>query len=297
MLTTYHGLVSYDTGQVIQLKTHEKVSAGGEDETLIFEHPHVYTLGRLGRHEDILIEGQRVKKLGIEIKNTDRGGEVTYHGPGQLVVYPIVKLDRIAYSPSKYVRALKISIIDCLDALRNRDIKASQQVIDDDDAIDEKQQDIENTCIDLIALEAPMAGDLRVIISVMMMATELERIGDYAEGIGKISLAMGDLPPLKPLIDIPRMADLATDMLRRSISAFVNRDTAVATSVRQDDDIVDDLYDQVYRELLTFMMADTSTIQRATYLLWVAHDIERVADRTTNISERVIWLVTGQNPD
>ena len=189
------------------------------------------------------------------------------------------------------------SVFKSIDALRNRDIKASQQVIDDDDAIDEKQQDIENTWIDLIALEAPMAGDLRVIISVMMMATELERIGDYAEGIGKISLAMGDLPPLKPLIDIPRMADLATDMLRRSISAFVNRDTAVATSVRQDDDIVDDLYDQVYRELLTFMMADTSTIQRATYLLWVAHDIERVADRTTNISERVIWLVTGQNPD
>ena len=189
------------------------------------------------------------------------------------------------------------SVFKSIDALRNRDIKASQQVIDDDDVIDEKQQSIENTCIDLIALEAPMAGDLRVIISVMMMAIELERIGDYAEGIGKISLAMGDLPPLKPLIDIPRMADLATDMLRRSISAFINRDTAMATSVRKDDDIVDDLYDQVYRELLTFMMADPSTIQRATYLLWVAHDIERVADRTTNMSERVIWLVTGQNPD
>ncbi len=189
------------------------------------------------------------------------------------------------------------SVFKSIDALRNRDIKASQQVIDDDDVIDEKQQEIENTCIDLIALEAPMAGDLRVIISVMMMATELERIGDYAEGIGKISLAMGDLPPLKPLIDIPRMADLATDMLRGSTEAFVNRDTAAATSVRKDDDIVDDLYDQVYRELLTFMMADPSTIQRATYLLWVAHDIERVADRTTNMSERVIWLVTGQNPD
>jgi phosphate transport system protein len=189
------------------------------------------------------------------------------------------------------------SVFKSIDALRNRDIKASQQVIDDDDAIDEKQQEIENTCIDLIALEAPMAGDLRVIISVMMMATELERIGDYAEGIGKISLAMGDLPPLKPLIDIPRMADIATDMLRRSTEAFVNRDTAAATAVRKDDDIVDDLYDQVYRELLTFMMADTSTIQRATYLLWVAHDIERVADRTTNMAERVIWLVTGQNPD
>ncbi|PZC42499.1 MAG: phosphate transport system protein [Chloroflexi bacterium] len=189
------------------------------------------------------------------------------------------------------------SVFKSIDALRNRDIKASQQVIDDDDAIDEKQQEIENTCIDLIALEAPMAGDLRVIISVMMMATELERIGDYAEGIGKISLAMGDLPPLKPLIDIPRMADLSTDMLRRSTEAFVNRDTAAATAVRKDDDIVDDLYGQVYRELLTFMMADTSTIQRATYLLWVAHDIERVADRTTNMAERVIWLVTGQNPD
>ncbi len=189
------------------------------------------------------------------------------------------------------------AVFKSIDALRNRDINASQQVIDDDDAIDEKQQDIEDKCIELIALEAPMAGDLRVIISVMMMATELERIGDYAEGIVKISLAMGDLPPLKPLIDIPRMSDLATDMLRRSTEAFINRDITLATSVRDDDDVVDELYNQVYRELLTFMMADPSTIQRATYLIWVAHDLERVADRTTNMSERVIWLVTGQNPD
>ena len=189
------------------------------------------------------------------------------------------------------------SVFKSIDALRNRDIAASQQVIDDDDAIDEKQQDIENRCIELIALEAPMAGDLRVIISVMMMATELERIGDYAEGIGKISLAMGDLTPLKPLIDIPRMADISTDMLRRSTEAFVNRDTDLATSVREDDDVVDELYNQVYRELLTFMMSDPSSIQRATYLIWVAHDLERVADRTTNMSERVIWLVTGKNPD
>ena len=189
------------------------------------------------------------------------------------------------------------SVFKSIDALRNRDIAASQQVIDDDDAIDEKQQDIENRCIELIALEAPMAGDLRVIISVMMMATELERIGDYAEGIGKISLAMADLPPLKPLIDIPRMADISTDMLRRSTEAFINRDTDLATSVRENDDVVDELYNQVYRELLTFMMADPSSIQRATYLIWVAHDLERVADRTTNMSERVIWLVTGKNPD
>ena len=189
------------------------------------------------------------------------------------------------------------AVFKSIDALRNRDINASQQVIDDDDAIDDRQQYIEDKCIELIALEAPMAGDLRVIISVMMMATELERIGDYAEGIGKISWAMGDLPPLKPLIDIPRMSDLATDMLRRSTEAFINRDTTLATSVRDDDDVVDELYNQVYRELLTFMMADPSTIQSATYLIWVAHDLERGADRTTNMSERVIWLVTGQNPD
>jgi len=139
-----------------------------------------------------------------------------------------------------------------------------------------------------------MAGDLRVLIAAMMVANELERMGDYAEGIAKISLSMGNLPPLKPLIDIPRMADKSVDMLRRSTQAFVNRDVESATVVILDDDEVDDIYEQVYRELLTYMTADPSTVQRATYLLWVAHDLERVADRTTNIAERVIYLVTGE---
>ena len=139
-----------------------------------------------------------------------------------------------------------------------------------------------------------MAGDLRVLIAAMMVANELERMGDYAEGIAKISLSMGNVPPLKPLIDIPRMADKSVDMLRRSTQAFVNRDVESATAVLLADDEVDDIYEQVYRELLTYMMADPSTIQRATYLLWVAHDLERVADRTTNIAERVIYLVTGE---
>ena len=128
----------------------------------------------------------------------------------------------------------------------------------------------------------------------MMVANELERMGDYAEGIAKISVSMGNLPPLKPLIDIPRMAGKSVDMLRRSTQAFVNRDVESATAVLLADDEVDDIYEQVYRELLTYMMADPSTIQRATYLLWVAHDLERVADRTTNIAERVIYLVTGE---
>ena len=186
------------------------------------------------------------------------------------------------------------AIFKSIETLKERDISASQKVVDDDDVIDEKQQAIEDRCIDLIALEAPMAGDLRVLIAAMMVANELERMGDYAEGIAKISLSMGNLPPLKPLIDIPRMADKSVDMLRRSTQAFVNRDVESATAVILDDDEVDDIYEQVYRELLTYMTADPSTVQRATYLLWVAHDLERVADRTTNIAERVIYLVTGE---
>lgn len=186
------------------------------------------------------------------------------------------------------------AIFKSIDSLKRRDLGASQQVIDEDDIIDAKQEAIENRCIDLIALESPMAVDLRVIIAAMMVANELERMGDYAEGIAKISLAMGELPPLKPLIDIPRMADKAVDMLRRSIESYVNRDIVTAKGVFHDDDEVDEMYEQVYRELLTYMMRDPNTIQRATYLLWVSHDLERVADRTTNIAERVMFLVTGK---
>jgi len=186
------------------------------------------------------------------------------------------------------------AIFKSIDSLKRRDLGASQQVIDEDDIIDAKQEAIENRCIDLIALESPMAVDLRVIIAAMMVANELERMGDYAEGIAKISLAMGELPPLKPLIDIPRMADKAVDMLRRSIESYVNRDIVTAKGVFHDDDEVDEMYEQVHRELLTYMMRDPTTIQRATYLLWVSHDLERVADRTTNIAERVMFLVTGK---
>ena len=187
------------------------------------------------------------------------------------------------------------SILKSIQALKNRDVTSSQQVIDDDDLIDSKQAEIEEKCIQLIALQSPVAGDLRIIVSVMMIAIELERIGDYAEGIGKISVLMGDMPPLKPLIDIPRLAENATKMLRLSIDSFVKRDPHTALDVCDLDDEIDDTYNQVYRELLTYMMADPATIQRATYLLWVAHDLERSADRATNIAERVLFLVTGSS--
>ena len=186
------------------------------------------------------------------------------------------------------------AIAKSLDALKNRDLALSEEVIAEDDIIDERHFDLEEKCIDLIATQQPLAGDLRIIITVLHVAVELERMGDYAEGIAKISVAMGNEPPLKPLIDIPRMAERSSDMLRRSLDAFVNRDIEAAYQICDDDDEVDALYDQVYKELLVYMMSDPGTIRRATYLLWVAHDLERIADRTTNIAERVIFLVTGR---
>ena len=181
-----------------------------------------------------------------------------------------------------------------VDALQRRDLVESQQVVQEDDYIDQKRYEIEDRCIDLIATQQPMARDLRAIIALLHITSELERMGDYAEGIAKISLLMGEEAPLKPLIDIPRMAEKATLMLRNSIDSLVSRDMVKANQVLQDDDEVDDLYDQVYRELLVFMLQDPQTIQRATYLLWAAHDLERIADRATNIAERVIFLVSGK---
>ena len=186
------------------------------------------------------------------------------------------------------------AIAKALDALKRRDLEASREVIQEDDLIDQKRFEIEERCINIIATHNPVARDLRSLVTVLHVNVELERIADYAEGIGKISVMMGEEPPLKPLIDIPRMAEKASTMVRRSLEALVNRDIVTAHQVCNDDDEVDAIYDQVYRELLTYMIEDPETIKRATYLLWVAHDLERVADRATNIAERVIYLVTGK---
>ena len=203
------------------------------------------------------------------------------------------KLNQVQDEVVELASMVEKAIFKSIDALKSRDIELSKQVVEEDDEIDNKQQALEDLCVDLIALEAPMAVDLRVIISAMMVANELERMGDYAEGIAKLSIAMGDLPPVKPLLAIPRMAEKSVSMLRRRIESNVGRDIEGARQGYSDDDEVDEIYEQVYRELLTYMMADPSTIQRATYLLWVSHDLERVADRTTNIAERVMYLVTG----
>lgn len=186
------------------------------------------------------------------------------------------------------------AIATSLQALKDRDLKTSERVIKEDDYIDRKRWELEERCLELMATQQPMAVDLRVLVTILHISVELERMGDYAEGIGKISLLMGDEPPLKPLVDIPLMADKASDMLNRSLDALVRRDTDEAVAVCDKDDEVDQLYDQVYEDLLALMIQDPANVQRATYLLWVAHDLERIADRATNIAERVVFLVTGK---
>jgi phosphate transport system protein len=181
-----------------------------------------------------------------------------------------------------------------IEALKERDLDKAEEVITDDIKINKKRFSIEEKCVQLIATQQPMAGDLRAIICVLNIITEIERIGDHAEGVAKIVVMIGDEPLLKPLIDIPRMAEKVNSMLHRSLDALINRDANAAKQIVTEDDEVDNLYDQVFRELLTFMAEDPKTITRATRLIWVAHNLERSADRVTNICERVVYMVTGK---
>ena len=190
------------------------------------------------------------------------------------------------------------AIFNALNALKSRDIDKSQKVIDEDDNIDQTELEIERSCIELIRREAPMAGDLRRIVASLHIAGELERIGDYAEGIAKISIKMKGQPPLKELIDIPRMGDMAVRMLKRSLEAFISRDAnlvrTLSVELEKEDDEVDDLYAKVQADLLGLVKADPENAERATYLMRVAHNVERVADRAMNIVERALYQATGE---
>jgi phosphate transport system protein len=187
------------------------------------------------------------------------------------------------------------AIIQSVEVLKRRDLEGARRLIAQDRrVINEKRFAIESGALTLIATQQPMAGDLRVIAAVLEIAHELERMGDYAKGIAKINLMMGDEPLLKPLIDVPLMAEKARDMLHRALEAFVRRDVELARAIPEEDDEVDALYNQVYRDLLALMMENPPDIDRATYLLWVAHNLERTADRVANICERVIFMVTGE---
>ena len=186
------------------------------------------------------------------------------------------------------------AILASVEALKKRDIEAAKNILKADRDINKKRFEIENKLMILIATQQPMAHDLRLLASSMEIISELERMGDYAKGIANINVRMGDQPLLKPLIDVPRMAQKDVDMLHRALSAFINEDVEAAKAIPIEDDEVDALYNQVYRELMTYVISDPKTIERANWLLWVAHNLERVADRVTNICERTVFIATGE---
>ncbi len=186
------------------------------------------------------------------------------------------------------------ALIESVNLLKKRDMEGSRRLIDDDRHINKRRFDIENDVLTLIATQAPVASDMRTLAAMLEIATELERMGDYAKGIANINLMIGEGALIKPLVDIPRMAEKSQSMLHRSLDAFIRRDTKLAAAISEEDDEVDALYNQVYRELLALIMANPHTIDQATHLLWAAHNLERTADRVLNICERVIFMVTGE---
>jgi phosphate transport system protein len=185
--------------------------------------------------------------------------------------------------------------LGAVEALKKHDVKTAEKIYQADKDLNAKRFELENDLIITIATAQPiMASDLRQVASIYEIISELERMGDYAKGIARITMMIGDQPHVKPLIDIPRMAEIAVGMLHRAISAFMANDLEAARAIPQEDNLVDDLYNQVYRELVTIMFRDPSTIDQANYLLWAAHNLERLADRVTNICERTIYRATGQ---
>lgn len=187
------------------------------------------------------------------------------------------------------------AIIDlAVNALKNQDLEAAKKVYKDDDAIDEMELIIEKECLNLIALQQPLAKDLRRIAAALKIITDLERIGDHAVNIAKITLEIGNTPLMKPLIDIPKMAEIAQQMIKLSLDAFVNQDVELAKKAAAMDEQVDELYDLVIKEVLALVTKNNEFLDQGVKLLFVGRYLERVADHTTNICERVIYMVTGE---
>ncbi|MBI4675776.1 MAG: phosphate signaling complex protein PhoU [Chloroflexi bacterium] len=186
------------------------------------------------------------------------------------------------------------ALTEAVDILERRDMDAARALIARDHDINAQRFAIEAQCLVVVATQQPMASDLRVVAAILFNVNELERIGDYAKGIAKINLLIGPGPLLKPLVDIPRMAELTRSMLHRAIDAFVRRDVALARVIPAEDDQVDALFEQVNHDLIQMIIADPSVTRQANLLTWAAHNLERAADRVTNLCERVIFTVTGE---
>ena len=186
------------------------------------------------------------------------------------------------------------AIEDAVLSLAKQDVELARQVMASDDGIDNLEIEIEDKCMLLIAKQQPLARDLRIISTGLKITTDLERMGDHAYDIANVTLRLASQPLIKPLVDIPRMAQMAQKMLQNSLEAYTRMDTILAEQVCLADDDVDDLYQQVFRELLTYMMEDPKNIGQATQLIFVSRYLERIADHATNIAEWVIYLATGQ---
>ena len=179
-------------------------------------------------------------------------------------------------------------------SLERRDGRLAQEIVAGDAEVNALRFRIEEDCLTLIATQQPAAGDLRIVMATFSIVSDLERMADHAAGIARTVLRMGDEPLLKPLIDMPRMAEVCRQMLRESLQAFVDRDVEAAGRIARQDDVIDGLYQQVFRELLSFMVEDPRTTSRALYLLFSAHNLERIGDRITNIVERIIFMSSGE---
>jgi phosphate transport system protein len=186
------------------------------------------------------------------------------------------------------------ALVESVETLKQRDFVGSRRLIAGDQAINERRYAIEEAAMTLIATQQPMAGDMRLLAAILEIVTELERMGDYAKGIARINLMIGEQPLIKPLIDLPAMARKAREMLHGALAAFVQRDVEAARAIPQGDDEVDALYNQVYRELICYILEDPQAIEQANHLMWAAHNLERTADRVINLCERVVYAVTGE---
>jgi phosphate transport system protein len=187
------------------------------------------------------------------------------------------------------------AVLDSLDSLKRRDLAAARRIYESDLQINEKRYSIESGCITLIATQQPMARDVRFLAAILEIITELERIGDYAKGICKITQVISE-EEIDPVLinELQQMANFGLDMLRRALDAFVAGDATVAREIPMEDVKVDQLYNQVYHKLMKQMTVDIATIDRANHIMWAAHNLERMADRVTNICERIVYVATGE---
>lgn len=254
-------------------------------------------MAEISRDTLVAAESRQDANVEAAAATPDRAGSLPLAAPGPLSASRSGfhrDLERVQDELLVLGSMVEKATLRAIEALRDRDIGEARAIAAEDVLINRKRFEIEERTLLLMATQQPMASDLRTLAAVLLIVTDLERMGDYAAGIARICVMIADEPLVKPLIDIPRMAEKATSMLRRSLDAFVERDVAAAQAIALEDDEVDALYQQVYRELLMLMLVNPRVIDQATHLLWVAHNLERVADRVQNICERVVFVATGR---